>query len=315
MKTKITSSLLGLALGLGILMAGNQVALSEVAATGVEKGMWVWSKNAIAVKQQRDELLSFSKKKGITRLLVCVPIKADAAGSESFGDFTQPFQEFLKEASEANIKVEALAGYPEQAYEVNRAKTLRQLDFLIQFNKNQPAGAKLAGIHYDIEPYLSNLWKSGKLQQATTEVLETLSQMKDHIHAADSNLSLAFDISAFYDTNPDLMVTFHGEAKNFQEHIQDLTDYVAVMSYRRQADQVNKLCVQKIQYAVKTGKKVFASLETGEVKETPHITFFGSTPQDLDAVIASIVETNRPSPAFAGVMLHHYKSVRGLYGE
>ena len=95
-------------------------------------------------------------------------------------------------------------------------------------------------------------------------------------------MTLSVDIPMWYDNKTDAkdncVVAFNGQTKNFHEHIQDITDYVGIMSYRQKAMGPNSTSVHiasEMTYAEKIGKFVVPAFETIELKDTPQITFFG----------------------------------------
>jgi len=75
---------------------------------------------------------------------------------------------------------------------------------------------------------------------------------------------------------------------------------------------VTEISSAALQYAEKTGKTVYPALETGLLKEEPNISFYGTTPDLLIQAVAGIHHEFASSPAFGGVLLHHYTSLRKL---
>lgn len=277
-------------------------------------GLWVWPRNVVKNAAERDALLAFCEKNGITRLLVQVHFNKEASPPELA--YPAEMQDLLSKASEKGIAVEALDGAPEMGLEAQRAKTLAYLDAVLKFHQQQPKGKGFAGVHYDIEPHLSQRWRDGDEKSVSLETLGTMQEIQKHVKAADPSLLLAYDIPMWFDARGDgLTVEFNGSSKNLHQHIQDLSDYVGIMSYRLQAtgsNSVSAVCEQELAYAEKTGKKLYASLETGQLKDEPTITFYGRTPEEFLKVKEEIFAKMSESPAFGGVLLHHYGAVRDL---
>lgn len=301
-------------ISLGILFALAPTVLPAPAATTppatspLDKGMWVWVRDNVADDTQRHAMLAFAQSQKITRLLVYIHFEG-THGAETLGSYEKPFQTLLQEATQAHIKVEALEGGPEMGYAANRADTLHKLDVLLAFNKSQPADVRFVGFHYDIEPYLSQRWKGGDIKGAMDESLETFSEIQQRVHATAPSLTIAYDIPPWYGRKPTLRTTFRGAEKSLQEHVQDLSDYVGVMCYRRIVtgpNSVTSLCAPILAYAAKTGKRVYPAMETKELKQTPTITFFGSTPQQFEGALDQIYAANGTSPAFGGILIHQY---------
>jgi hypothetical protein len=200
--------------------------------------------------------------------------------------------------------------------EDHRVETLRRLDAVLAFNALRPQGQGFAGIHYDIEPYLGARWKAGDIRGVMLENLATFRAIREDIKQKAPALTLAYDIPAWYDRKTETKaVEFESHIKSFQEHIQDLSDYVGIMSYRRKAtgpNSVTEISSPALQYAEKTGKTVYPALETGFLKDDPNISFYGTTPDVLIQTVDGVCHEFAGSPAFGGVLLHHYTSLRKL---
>lgn len=296
-----------------LAFAANAAPLTATAATAPELGMWVWQHKSIRDAAVREDLVAFAKRHEIKRILIQIRFQGES-GARRVAD-AEEFRDLLQRANAAGVAVEALDGSKDMGLEINRADTLQRLDAIIAFQKELPADARLAGVHYDIEPYLNERWKSGDKQGVMRETLETFAGIRAKV-TPETGLLLAHDIPSFYDRHPDaLSIEFNGEKKNFHEHIQDLSDYVGVMSYRTKATGPNSiidLCSAELAYAEKIGKKIYPSIETGRLKDEPKITFYGATPETFKGVLKEVMETAATSPAYGGVFLHHYDSLPPL---
>lgn len=281
--------------------------------SGGELGLWVWRRESVLEADARKALVGFCGRHGINRLLVQVRFEGEP-GALKFAD-GGAFRDLLKRTSEAGIAVEALEGAHDMGLEARRGETLERLDAILAFQSTLPSGARLAGVHYDIEPYLNPRWKAGDKQGVMRETLETFAKIREKV-TADSGLTLAHDIPAFYDRHEEaLAIDFHGETKNFHQHIQDLSDYVGVMSYRRKAlgpNGIVELCAAEIAYGEKIGKRVYPSMETGKLSDEAHISFYGSDAETFLGELKAVQEAQKDSPAFGGVLLHHYNALKDL---
>lgn len=277
-------------------------------------GLWVWPRNVVQNEDERNALLEFCKRNGVTRLLVQVHFNKKVSPPELA--FPAELQDLIKKAKAQGIAVEALDGAPEMGLDVNRAQTLTYLDAVLAFHKQQPKGEGFAGIHYDIEPHLSQRWRDGEEKAVALETLGTMQEIQKRVKAADPDLLVAHDIPMWFDARGDsLTMEFNGASKNLHQHIQDLSDYVGIMSYRTHGtgpNSVSAVCQTELEYAQKTGKKLYASLETGQLKDEPTITFYGKSPEEFTKVRDDVITEMSASPAFGGILLHHYGAVRDL---
>jgi hypothetical protein len=91
------------------------------------------------------------------------------------------------------------------------------------------------------------------------------------------------------------------------------------MSYRQKAvggNSITSVCEGELAYGEQIGKKVFASVEMSQIKDTPTISFYGTAPSLFREQFGLVVGALAPRKSFGGVMIHHYKSFRDyLEGE
>ena len=297
------------------------------------EGMWVWKAQYVSDTAEQDKMLDFCSRHGFNRLLVQVPWKPGTAQvvHPTTAEAVQPgtaihpkmrfpkaFARLITEAAKRQIVVEALDGAPHMGDKIRWPETLATVDAIIEFNAALPAGAKLAGVHWDIEPYVRPDWKD----QASRVTIETdylglLSAARAKLQPA--NLTLAVDIPMWYDHKTDpgdsCIVTFDGQTKNFHEYIQDLTDYVGIMSYRQHALGKNSTMEHvetELAYAEKIGKFVVPAFETIQLKDTPQITFYGLSAERFLTEKRTLEDALKDRPGFGGMFVHHYDSVRAL---
>lgn len=295
------------------LRKATVAASPSVLAPGTDVGMWVWHREEVMDPAAREELVSFCVKYGITRIFVQVRFEED--GGSVHLAAPESWHALLRSAARAHIAVEALDGRNDMGFAENRSETLARLAAVLDFQRRQPANALFSGLHYDIEPYTSARWKRGDEQAVMREFLETAVAIRDAARAVDPKLAICHDIPAFYDGQEKHMVEFGGVRKNFHEHIQDLADYTGIMSYRTRATGTNSVAsisAAELAYAAKTGKRVYLSLETVPLKDTPQITFHGRPPAEYRAAITELSEHLKDNPAFGGIMLHQYRTIKAL---
>lgn len=299
------------ALFLSIPLIAGESTPTPRAVSLPERGMWVWLHSDLESFEGHERLLAFCQKQGIGR--VFVEVTFSGSGAAMALERQEMLAAFLRKAGEAGIKVEALDGHQEMSLEKCREDTLQRLEVLLRFHAGQPEGARFAGLHYDMEPYLGERWRNGDEAGVMRETLETMAAIRERVDREQVALTIAYDIPSWYDRHPDtLSIEFHGERKNFHQHIQDLSDYIGIMSYRREAAKVVDICEAEFAYGEKIGKKVYAALETGELKDEPEISFHGSRPAEFFEVIRAVDEAKKDSPAYGGVFLHYYESVKTL---
>lgn len=292
---------------------GTSQSADRRLAPGVDIGLWVWHKEELIAPAERARLIEFCRTYGITRLFIQVRFAGEGE-QLNLADQSE-WQALLAAANDAGVKVEALDGASSMGFAENRSDTLRRLDAVLAFHRAQPSGLGFAGLHYDIEPYTSARWRVGEHTAIMGEFLETAVAINAAVRAIDPKLTVSHDIPAFYDGQDKYIVEFNGAKKNFHEHVQDVSDYIGIMSYRRHATGPNSVAgisSTELAYAAKIGKPAYLSLETVPLPETPQITFHGRSEAEYRQTIGELADHLRGNPAFGGLLLHQYRTVRAL---
>ena len=285
------------------------------------QGMWVWQSKWYVDPDQRRALLAFCETHGYNLLMVQVHLTGPR--DQPVFEYPDEYRALVIEAARRDIAVEVLDGEKNMAMRKNWPRTLWILDRVLEFNAALPEDAKLAGIHYDIEPYIMDAWKNDPAarRQIMLDLLAYYDQAKARIEASQQDLTLAADIPFWYDNKvaPDdhCIVTYRGQTKNLHEHIQDICDYIGIMSYRRHAvghNSVTAVVENELAYAEKIGKFVTPALETIQLDEAPTISFFGLSADRYWQTHRQVEQTLADRPGFGGMLSHCYRGLRDLLG-
>ena len=102
---------------------------------------------------------------------------------------------------------------------------------------------------------------------------------------------------------------FEGEKHRFSEHVQDLTDFIVIMSYWRSVQRVLACVEGERIYAARIKKVVYPALETLQLKHTPQHSLWGVPTEEFWKVVNQLQEAAREDPALGGVMLHSYRGL------
>ena len=261
-------------------------------------------------------MLDFCLSHGISHVFMQVHYEKVGEGQYRLAD-QQAWADLLAEAGAIGVKVEALDGEGSMAFSENHGNALARLQAVLDFHLSQPFNARFSGIHYDIEPYGTTRWKSGDHKAISRELLDILAQMRAATAKADPGLTFANDIPFWYDGNEDYMIEFNGERKYLNEHIQDISDYIGIMSYRTKVEGSNSIIditLGELAYGVKIGRPVFLSIETVELNDTPQITFFGKSEVEVASAIRKLAKELKHYPSFGGIFIHEYETLK-LIGD
>ena len=282
-------------------------------------GMWVWKDQWINTDAEQDRLIAFSKQYNINRLLLNVHYDVDEShGYRPTIRYPKELARILILARDAGIKIEALDSSQNIGPE-DQAKLMARLDTLIVFNNTLPDNARFVGIHYDIEPQVTKPFKASYESRIIVmrDMLTFFAGVNAKLRHDAPDMTLACDIAMWLDQRTEgersCMVEFLGQTKNLQAHIQDLTDYIGVMSYRRFATGDNSVTYHiktEVDYANKIGRGVCAGVETGkktaDPSETSTISFYGLPSNVFWDEVNKIHETYQGQSGYHGVLIHCY---------
>jgi hypothetical protein len=298
------------------------------------RAMWVWeneSYNLVFNPGSRRVLESFvgdtatyAGARPVKTLYLGVGRYADG---DMLNDSRPQVQEFLAWAHGRGLAVHAtVAGGTQPAYFGVRPRYQRravaEMEKVLNYCLASPVEARFDGVNIDIEPYSLPDFTPDKPapQQRWLDVLALLSSRRDR-----SGLPLLIGpaIPRWTDTSASCTdIPWRGEVKNLNEHLQDISDYIAIMDYRDTADGSAGIIDQartEIAYAEQIGKanSVVLGVETKDVADggDPYvISFYHKGRQAMEDALAATRQAFGSSPAFGGVALHHYETLRDLPG-
>jgi len=285
---------------------GMPVTLNAEPRRGL--GMWVWSSSSFSTQEARQQLVQFSVKHRITHLDVHVRMTQDSI-NPVLKD-AEAFKQLIALAGQYNITIAALRGNPKMFFSENHERTLRELQAIVAFSKTLPEDTLFKGIKYDVEPYCTKEWKSGRtpLYPMMHDYLILLRKARSFLDKEAPHLWLAADTPFWWDKDR-FALEFEGKRKQFNEHVQDVTDFITVMSYRRSSRMVLDCVEDERRYAQRIKKVVFPSLETVNLKEDSHVSFWGVPNEEFLKVVPELLEVADRDPAIGGVMIHCYRSL------
>ena len=286
------------------------------------RGMWVWDFEAYETRKERERLIDLCRLEGITLLLVQVHYRTDPNTKLPTGmQDSQAYGDLIQECRKTGIAVEALEGDSHWAIKAGQADFWPKLTIILDWYKSQPANRRFAGLHLDVEPYLLKDFDTPYKLQILREYVEFMAKVRNRVKKVSPDLIFAADIPFWYDVYPEdeylnhCVVEFNGVKKSTSSHIQDICDYIGIMSYRRHAvgeNSIFDISVGEMNYAEKIGKKVFLGVETMPDQDPAYISFWGTNIPWFRKQIGLLEQTCAKQKGFGGILIHHYVSYRLL---
>ncbi len=272
-------------------------------------GTWVWSASSFATESDRQELVRFCLDHGITH----VDVHCDIAwqGGTPVVQNPESLRDLFLLAGRNRITTAIVRGEPGMFFLSHHEKSLKELRAMIDFSRTLFPGSLFKGFKYDVEPYLDREWKAGgpARRWVMWDYLSFLRRARCVMRKQAPDLLLAADTPFWWDRE-EFILPFEGETKRFSEHVQDLTDYIVIMSYSRNLEKVLASVEGERLYAERIHKVVHPSLETIQLKKDPQISFFGVPAEEFWEAVRQLQDKTKASPSLGGVRLHCYRGLK-----
>lgn len=271
------------------------------------KGLWIWNfYEAASDPAKINQLLKFLTKHKINLVFIST--------GQSLTDQPAAYEQFIRRAQNAKIRVFALTGDASWALESNHQAALEELRRVLAYNAAYPK-TKFDGIQYDIEPYILPIFHTDK-ENVSRQYLQVLQAIKDEMNGRNSRMEFNAAIPFWYATGESpVILEINGESKPLSFHVLDIVDSAAIMSYRDTAENQIRISRVEVEYASQTGKKVYVSSETNPPNGSsiPHyITYYDEDIHYMNQQLAEIVSAYRHQPGFGGIAIHHYPTFKEM---
>lgn len=311
-----------------VYLALNGARPAPVVRHGQDRAIWIWERasyEAVFTRAGRDRLAPVLDD---TSTFDSDPIRTIYLGVDRQGerdmlrDSRRQVADFVSWARSRGYRVQAtVAGGTRPpamgALPQFQHFAVAEFEKVLNYNLAVPAQARFEGVNVDIEPYLLGEWKEpgSDLPQRWLDLLETLMQRRD---ASGQPLLVGPAIPRWFDSSDCCaQTTWRGVTKPLSDHVQDITDYISIMDYRDTADGSAGIIAQaqhEIDYAEQIGKQqsVVIGVETKDLSGTSDpetVTFWEEGRSHLEAELDKTYAAFSPSPAFAGVALHHFDTL------
>ncbi|GGQ14656.1 fibronectin type III domain-containing protein [Streptosporangium pseudovulgare] len=288
-----------------------------------DRAMWIWEKASynLVLNPGSRRLLETVLPPGSTMYLGVDTY----AGRDMIEDARPELRDLVAWAHRRGMKVHAtVAGGTRPPYlgalSRYRDRAVGEMERVLDYNFSSKPAERFDGINVDIEPY-SLPWFNSAKPDVQIQWLDTLRAMIARRDASGQPLLFGPAVPRWLDTSACCTdIPYGGTTRAMSEHIQDISDYIAIMDYRDQADGGVGIIAQaagEIAYAERIGKplSVVVGVETLDIAtsgDPSSITFREEGRDALETELAKVYQAFSGRSAFAGVALHHYDSYREL---
>jgi hypothetical protein len=172
-----------------------------------------------------------------------VPFKDDAVREPA------ALAAFIRAAGTRGIRVLSVDGDPHMVLPEQQPALARMVRAYAAYNASVEAAARLAGLQFDVEPYLLPAYGSGKIDWDARYLA-----MARTLRTAAGSLHLELVVPFWWDGRTALL-----------DGLAPLVDGLAVMDYRTDPAQLREFAVPFLDWGVRHHKQVRIALEAGEI--------------------------------------------------
>ncbi|MYL32477.1 hypothetical protein GLW08_06865 [Pontibacillus yanchengensis] len=317
-KRTIYGCFLGLVM-LALLLPQQGRAETE---SGHDKGMWAWFPNDdIATREAREELIDFSKEKGVNVLYLNI---GERGGDPYLEQHPEQYEAFIKAAHEHDIDVIALDGASEWARAENHYIPINRFRLVRNYNQQVPEQAQFDGIQFDIEPYLLPEWDTAdERPKLIHQYLKGLNTLKLEVEGYAKTHDFFFMMAMpFWFDGSKYTTTYDGQTKPLSEHVTDtVIGGIAIMAYRDFAEGRDSILyhsetemnyINEVQYARDIGTKAIIGVETQYLEPYEKVSFFEEGESYMDQELEIVDDFYSDNSGYGGQAIHKYQSYRSM---
>ncbi|MFF0344633.1 hypothetical protein [Kribbella sp. NPDC004875] len=286
-----------------------------------DRAMWLWEQNsypAVFDQAARDKL---GRVMDDTSTFGSDPVRTVYVGVAAYGgkdmlrDSRSQVAAFVRWARGRGYHVQAvISGGTVPPYlgalPQYQDRAVAEFTKVLDYNLAVGADARFDGVNVDIEPYLLPQWK----EPGTTLPTQWLDSLAEFMQLRDASgqQSLVGPAIPFWFDSSDCCtaITWHGKTAPLSDHVQDLTDYVALMDYTDTAPGIISRASHEIAY----GKplSVVIGVESKDLSGTgdpESVTFYEEGRTYMESELDKVYAAEAGQPSFAGIAMHHYGSL------
>jgi hypothetical protein len=251
-----------------------------------QRSTWIWHSEDITSNQE--ELLSFLIAQNVSRVYIQIHTSLPLT----------TYKELLLKLKNHNIEAYALDGGPDWIYSIENVKKL--VDWVNNYHTFVGQDASFKGIQLDIEPYLTDGWKSDK--DLTIATYQYFIREAGYL-IKEINLPYEVAIPFWFDGTPT-------EKMSLAEWVIKYSDQTVIMAYRDKANGKNgilALSEDEVKLAEKHNKKISIGVETRKESTHTHITFYEEGAMEMERVLEEVHAFYLNSSSYEGEAIHDYR--------
>ncbi len=218
------------------------------------RALWVWQPETW--QRHSAGLLDLLATNAANTVFISVPVLENQLAVAE----PDALMRFVARATVKGIRVWVVAGDPRAVLPHEQARYAARARAYATYNRDVPAGARLAGIQLDIEPYLNSGY-TADIEGWLSAYLSTLSTVRDH-----AQMPL------------DIAVPFWWGRQRYRngtllDHLAPIIDVVTVMNYRTDHRQLLEFAEPFLAWGTRAQRQVRIGLESGPIPDESMLVF------------------------------------------
>jgi hypothetical protein len=205
------------------------------------RSTWVWQ--AADWREHGAALLDWAAAQRVRELFITVPFRKEAVQEPA------RLAAFVRSASARAIRVLSVDGDPHMVLPAQQPALARMVHAYTSYNAGVEPAARLAGLQFDVEPYLLPEYGAGKVDWDARYLA-----MAHTLRGAAGSLHLELVVPFWWDGKTALL-----------DGLAPLVDALAVMDYRTDPAQVREFAMPFLDWGARHGRQVRIALEAGEI--------------------------------------------------
>lgn len=279
------------------IVKATSIQTNNALANTVDFSTWLW--NTSEIIEDSDDIISFLVKNKVKVLYLQIDCNLENIY----------YKDFISKATKNNIIVQALDGSPTWVSEDGKTLQNTFFDWLTKYQKTSSSNEQFGGVHLDVEPYCNSqyLTNPNKIITEYQNFLLNAKKICKKLH-----LNLGIDIPFWF--NEVQHNTIYGNG-NLAEWIFKNIKTVSIMAYRDTAigdNGINKIAETEMNLCKKYNVKATIAVESGNVPDTPYITFFEEGQSYMYNQLNDVYLNYSTNSSFSGFAIHYLDSWRNM---
>lgn len=264
------------------------------------RSLWVWKIDPVENNRHREQLFRLCRRASISILYQFFPEFTERPEE----GYLKNMAEFLRDAHQNELKVEALTGNPVWSLAENHHLLINWIKFFLDYNASRTPEERIDGVSVDVEPYLTKEWELNR-EKIKSDYIELLKKCRELIDSYQQDFRLGVAIPFFYDQE---------DGGEFEKKILDLVDYIALMDYFDTPKEIIEHARAHIKLANKANRRVAIGIETQDLVEMKQgkrrNTFKEEGWEEMERRLKKVGEEFYYEPSFEGFAIHCYYSYK-----